>query len=91
MVLIRVSPDYTLNIPVRFRKTLAVGQEVAISIDAQGRLVITPIEQIREILMETFGMWADRADFPRDGIEYMDEIRRGHRLNEIGAQGDETH
>ncbi len=84
MVVIKVSPEYTLRIPDGFRKTLSAGQEVAISEDAQGRLIITPIEYVRVMLLETFGMWADRTDLPRDGVEYMDEIRRGDRLSQVG-------
>jgi hypothetical protein len=29
-------------------------------------------------------MWADRDDVPADGVAYMDEIRRGQRLNDLG-------
>ena len=49
----------------------------------------TSIEEIRARLMETFGMWADRTDIPSGGIEYMDAIRRGHRLEDF-QRGDET-
>jgi hypothetical protein len=83
MIVVRVSPEYTLNIPDRYRQLLRIGQEVALSTDAQGRLLITPIETIRATLMETFGMWKDRTDLPRDGVEYMDQIRRGERLNQM--------
>jgi len=81
----RISAEYMLRIPERFQRLLQAGQEVAVSADAQGRLIITPIEQIRALLMETFGMWADRTDMPTDGVEYMDEVRRGQRLDTLGA------
>ena len=86
MVTIRVSSDYTVKIPTKFRRGLRAGQEVAINVDKQGRLIITPIEQVRAILKETFGMWADRTDIPADGIEYVDEIRQGHRLDDLGLR-----
>ncbi|MBN1887860.1 MAG: hypothetical protein JW850_07705 [Thermoflexales bacterium] len=41
-------------------------------------------EQIQAVLMETFGMWADRTDIPADSIEYVNQIRRGYRLEELG-------
>lgn len=82
MVTIKIAPDYTMNIPAEFRQLLVAGQEVTVSADAQGRLILTPIEQIRARLLETFGMWADRTDMPTDGVAYMDEIRRAQRLNE---------
>jgi hypothetical protein len=82
MVTVRIGPQYTVKIPETFRSQLHVGQRVAISLDAQGRLVLTPLEQVRNILDETFGIWADRADIPKSGIKYMDKVRRGHRLKE---------
>ncbi|GEM_PF-6655879 len=47
MVTIRVGSDYTVKIPSKFRRGLRAGQEVAINVDKQGRLIITPIEQVR--------------------------------------------
>jgi hypothetical protein len=82
MVTVQIGPQYTLKIPEYFRSQLRVGQRVAISMDAHGRLVVTPLEQARSILDETFGMWADRSDIPKSGIKYMDKIRRGHRLKD---------
>jgi hypothetical protein len=69
---------------------LPAGQEIDISADTQGRLIITPIEHVRALLMETFGMWADRTDLPAASIDYVDEIRRGQRLDEMGELPDET-
>ncbi len=82
MVTVRISPQYTVKIPEYFRSQLRVGQQVAVSVDAQGRLVLTPIEQAHAILDETFGMWAGRDDIPKSGVKYMDKIRRGHRLKD---------
>ena len=86
MATVIVSSQYMVQIPKHFRSRLHVGQQVAISVDAQGRLVLTPIEQAQEILDETFGMWADRTDIPKGGIKYMDQIRRGHRLKDLGIR-----
>jgi hypothetical protein len=86
MVTIRVNQDFTVKIPGKFRAGLRAGQKVAISLDKQGRLIITPIEQVRAILQETFGMWANRTDVPVDGTQYMDQIRSGHRLDDLGLR-----
>jgi bifunctional DNA-binding transcriptional regulator/antitoxin component of YhaV-PrlF toxin-antitoxin module len=86
MLTARVNPDYTVKIPHKLRTGLRAGQEVAISKDKQGRLIITPIEQVRAALQETFGMWADRDDIPSNSVEYMDQIRSGHRLNDLGLR-----
>ncbi len=83
MVVTRISPQYTVKIPDEFRSKIAAGQEIAFSIDSQGRLIITPIEQVRATLMETFGMWAGRKDIPADGVKYMDTVRKGRRLERV--------
>ena len=90
MVVTKIGQEFTLNIPDQFRQKFTPGQEVAVSTDAQGRLVVTPIEQIRALLMETFGMWADRTDLPADSINYVDDIRRGRRLDEMDLRSDEA-
>ena len=90
MITTRVNRDYTVNIPGKFRSGLRVGQEVAISQDAQGRLILTPIEKVRAILDKTFGMWADHDYIPHSGIEYVDQIRRGLRLDEMGLRRHQT-
>ena len=77
MVVTRITSKYMLSIPDEFRKALPAGQQVAITIDKQGRLVITPIEKIREALADSFGMWADRTDISSDAIRYVREIRKG--------------
>jgi bifunctional DNA-binding transcriptional regulator/antitoxin component of YhaV-PrlF toxin-antitoxin module len=86
MVTVHVSSDYTVKIPSKFRSRLRAGQEVAISVDTNGRLIITPIEQIHALLQETFGIWADQKDIPADGVEYMDKIRCGRRLDDMGLR-----
>ena len=90
MIVTKINPDYTLRIPDSFRRLLAAGQEVTVSADAQGRLIVTPVEQIRALLMETFGMWADRTDQSADSLDYVDDLRRGQRLDDLELP-DETH
>jgi hypothetical protein len=91
MIVARITKEYMLKIPDEFRPLIEAGQEVAISADAQGRLVVTPIEQIRARLLETFGMWAGRDDAPIDGVDYVDDIRRGHRLDNTQHRLNEAH
>jgi hypothetical protein len=91
MSVTKISSEFTVPIPDEFRARFMAGQQVLVSADAQGRLVLTPIEQIRARLMETFGMWANRADLPGDSIAFMDELRRGKRLEQLGLRADETH
>jgi antitoxin component of MazEF toxin-antitoxin module len=91
MMVTRIGPGNTVTIPDDYRQMFRAGEEVAVSIDAQGRLIITPVENIREHLLETFGMWVDRTDMPADSLDYVNEIRRGERLIALGMQPNETH
>jgi hypothetical protein len=34
-------------------------------------------------LQGTSGMWADRDDVPGDGVLHVQNIRQGHRLNDL--------
>lgn len=91
MIVTKISSEFTIAIPDEFKSQFTPGQPVTVTADAQGRLVVARIEQIQAILEETFGMWQDRTDIPKDGITYVDEIRRGHRLNALGIEWNEDH
>lgn len=90
MIVTKIEPEYKVNIPEQFRRHIQVGQDVAFSEDNLGRLTITPVEKIRDRLMETFGMWADRDDIPSDGVAYVNAIRKGHRLDDFGLRDNDT-
>ena len=90
MVVTRIDSDYTVHVPDALREEFQVGQEVAVSLDAQGRLIITPFQQIRARLQETFGMWSEQPDVAPNGVEYMDSVRQGQRLSDARSQLDET-
>jgi hypothetical protein len=47
-------------------------------------------EEWRAALAATFGLWADRSDIAPDGIAYVREMRRGHRLHDFWEQIDES-
>jgi hypothetical protein len=85
MIRTKITREYTLEIPESFRKNLRAGQEVALAMDIQGRMIVTPIEQIRAQLSETFGMWNGRDGIPPDGIAFMDDVRKGRRLKASGG------
>lgn len=83
MVRVHIEQGYKLTLPKEIRGNFRIGDEVIASTDRAGRIVIMSAEQIRVRLQETFGMWLDRTDVPADGVDYMDEIRRGTRLDEV--------
>ena len=73
----------------RFCQNAEVGTPVWVAMDEAGRIILTPETQIRAVLMETFGMWADRDDIPQNGVSYMDQIRQGKRLANLEHTADE--
>jgi hypothetical protein len=85
MTRILVEEGYQLSLPLELQPLAPIGSRFQVTVDEAGRIILTPEAHIRAILMETFGMWADRDDIPDNGIEYMNEIRRGQRLDEFEA------
>ena len=83
MTTVQIEENYRVPLPEFLRGTLQVGDQVAVTQDAEGRIVIMSASQIFDILQETFGMWADRSDMPKDGIAYVNQIRQGDRLDEV--------
>jgi hypothetical protein len=84
-----IEKGYRLVLPPEAQALVSVGTPVQVTIDKAGRIILTPESQAQAILRETFGMWADRDDIPPDGVTYMDEARRGQRLDDFGITPDE--
>lgn len=77
-----IEQGYRVTLPDQVRSLVQVGGSVQVTTDENGRIILTPDAEVRDVLLETFGMWADREDLPVDSITYVDQIRQGHRLNE---------
>lgn len=57
--------------------------------DAYG---VLSIEEKLRLIDEGAGLWADRDDLPRDGVEYVEQLRGpglGERLRSLGLDDDE--
>lgn len=55
--------------------------------------VIPPAElktDARAALEATFGLWADRDDLPTDGVDYVTQLRRSSRWDDLEPLTDET-
>jgi hypothetical protein len=61
------------------RSPLHVGDELLITTDLAGRIIMTPEARIRAILEQTADMWRGRTDSPSDGVEYVNQLRQGRR------------
>ena len=81
MVTIQIEKGFKLQLPEEVRHNLKIGDELIAITDKAGRIVMFSPQQIQAELLETFGLWSDRADIV-DGMTYMDDIRRGTRLDE---------
>ncbi|MCA9996439.1 MAG: hypothetical protein KDE56_11860 [Anaerolineales bacterium] len=46
--------------------------------------------QWQAALHATFGMWGDQVNDTNDAVTYVQNVRRGHRLNELWNQTNEA-
>jgi bifunctional DNA-binding transcriptional regulator/antitoxin component of YhaV-PrlF toxin-antitoxin module len=82
---IQIEEGYRLTVPKKLRGNLKVGDEIVITVDRAGRLVLLSEQRVRNILQQTAGLWQDRADIPKDGVAYVNKLRRGRRLSRLGV------
>jgi bifunctional DNA-binding transcriptional regulator/antitoxin component of YhaV-PrlF toxin-antitoxin module len=85
MLRAKIEPDFRITIPESLRPPLKVGDELLITTDQAGRIIITPEARIRAILRRTAGLWRGRQDIPSDGVEYVNNLRQGRRLHDLGV------
>jgi bifunctional DNA-binding transcriptional regulator/antitoxin component of YhaV-PrlF toxin-antitoxin module len=88
MLRAKIEPDFRVTIPEPLRTPLQVGDELLITTDQAGRIIITPEARIRAILQRTAGMWRGRQDVPADGVEYVNNLRQARRLRDLGVAPD---
>ena len=84
MQTIKVDKQFRITIPKEIHPLVEIGQEYIVSQDRAGRLILTPAARVKTILAHTAGLWQGRDDLPDTGIEYVDQMRSGNRLNALG-------
>jgi len=84
MSVVRIEKGFRIRLPDELRKWFRVGDKVQVRTDAAGHVILRPSKAIDQILAATAGLWADRTDIPVDGVAYVDQIRYGTRLQELG-------
>ncbi len=89
MLQTKIGKDYRVTIPEPLRASLQVGDELLVSADQAGRIILTPKSRLLEILERTAGIWQDRSDIPDDGVEYVNRLRQGRRLRDLGVPSDD--
>ncbi|MEA3340346.1 MAG: hypothetical protein U9R15_10305 [Chloroflexota bacterium] len=80
----RVEEGLLVRMPKVLQSLLQVGDRLRVETDKEGCIVLTPLQKANRVLDETAGLWADRADLPLDGVEYVDQMRSGARLQRLG-------
>ncbi len=88
MLRTKIDSDFRITIPEPLRPPLQVGDELLVTTDQAGRIIITPETRVRSILRRTAGMWRGRQDIPSDGVEYVNNLRQARRLRALGVVPD---
>jgi AbrB family looped-hinge helix DNA binding protein len=84
MITSTVDEQFRIMIPKEARQSVKVGEEYIVLPDKNGRLILIPVSQVDKILARTAGLWQGRDDIPTDGVEYVNQIRSGNRLADLG-------
>ena len=82
---ILIEKGFRLTVPKELRRGLKVGDEIFVTVDRAGRIVLLSEKRIRASLQRTAGVWQGRADIPDDGVKYVHRLRRGRRLRRLGV------
>ena len=82
MSMVKIEEGFKIVLPEKLRKSFSEGDEIMITRNADGHFVLLTLEQFKDLLNESFGMWADRTDIPSDGVAFVNEIRKGYWVNE---------
>ena len=66
MIRIAIEEGFRVTLPKGMRRGLKVGDELHVSVDRAGRIILLSEARIRETLQRTAGIWQDRTDVPKD-------------------------
>ncbi len=82
---IKIETGFRVTVPKELRTGLKVGDEVIMTADAGGRIILLSEKRIRAALAHSAGMWQGRTDVPEDGVAYVNRLRTGRRLRRLGV------
>lgn len=87
MMVSKVDELFRILLPPEARAGVQVGEEYVVLPGDNGRLLLLPVSQMEQILTRTAGMWQGRDDLPDDGVAYVNQMRSGGRLADLGRVG----
>lgn len=82
---VSIESGFRVTVPKKMRNGLKVGDELRVTVDHAGRIILVSEKRMREILQRTAGMWSGRKDIPNDGVAYVNRLRKGRRLRRLGV------
>ena len=80
-----IESGFRVTMPKEARSGLKVGDEIIVSVDRAGRIILLSEEHVRKALQRTAGLWRGRTDIPDDGVKYVNRLRQGRRLRRLGV------
>ncbi len=90
MIRVAIEEGYRVTLPKELRRRMRIGDEMFVSVDRAGRIVLLSEKRIRATLGQTAGIWQGRKDIPSTGIKYVNKVRRGQRLRRLGVVSRES-
>lgn len=88
MMVAKVDELFRIALPQEARAGIHVGEEYLVLPGENGRFLLLPVSQMEQILTRTAGMWQGRKDMPADGVVYVNQLREGKRLADLGITAD---
>lgn len=87
---VKIEEGFRVTVPAKLRKGLRIGDQMIVTADRVGRIVLLSEKHIRAVLQRTAGLWDSHSDDPKDGVTYVNRLRRGKRLSRLGITRRET-
>ena len=88
MLKAKVEADFRVTIPEALRAQIHIGDEVFVAVPSQGQITLVAKSRVEAILEATAGMWRGRTDQPAEGVDYVNALRQGGRLRDLGVVND---
>jgi len=90
MMTVTIEDGFRMTLPDELRELFRIGDELVLKREENGQITLTAKTSMQQALDDAFGIWADRTDIPKDGVEFVNQIRSGGRFEDIRKRLYET-